>query len=212
MVAHHLQPQPLALLSITGIPTFRHSFFNSSTLISSELPTESRVQKCLEGPLCVGTRPEGDLTIFDPASLTESGTKRLTYERPEPAQNILEYDAKNPRKGLYSYLMYKNAFVPLLESIDLGYEWAKTNPQGSKLAQWPATVFIQGDNDHDVNADVTIQVARDLGQGKARLIIAEGQGHLFEATSFLKDTGVGMDAVRRAIKELDEVLSHHHKG
>ncbi|TDZ20085.1 hypothetical protein Cob_v007308 [Colletotrichum orbiculare MAFF 240422] len=36
LTAHHLTPTPIALLSITGITTFRHHFFNSSVLLTPE--------------------------------------------------------------------------------------------------------------------------------------------------------------------------------
>lgn len=95
----------------------------------------------------------------------------------------------------------------MLDAWDPGYEWAVTDPHGLKLAQWPTTILIQGDSDPDVDMDVTVQTAKNLGPEKAKLFIAEGQSHLFEAASFLEDEGVGMDAVRCAIKELDNALS-----
>ncbi|KAI0474834.1 alpha/beta-hydrolase [Xylaria cf. heliscus] len=206
MVAHHLQPQPMALLSITGIPTFRHPFFNSSTLILPAPFTKTQVQKYLDEPVSVGSKPDADSMVFYPDSLTETGAKKAGYERPNPTPGPSDGNDGLARGCLYDYFVYENAFVPMLDAWDPGYEWAATHPQGTKLAQWPTTILIQGDNDPDVDMDVTVQTAKTLGPEKAKLFIAEGQSHLFEAASFLEDSGLGMDAVRRAIKELDNAL------
>ncbi|KAI0454928.1 alpha/beta-hydrolase [Xylaria acuta] len=206
MVAHHLQPQPIALLSITGIPTFRHPFFNSSTLISPEPFTKAQMQKYLDEPVSVGSEHVAD-SIFYPDSLTETGAKKAGYERPSPTARPSDGNDGLSRGCLYDYFVHENTFVPMLDSYDPGYEWATTHPEGSKFAQWPTTILIQGDSDPDVDADVAIQTAKNLGPKKARLFIAKGQSHLFEAASFLEDKGLGMDAVRLAIKELDNTLS-----
>ncbi|KAI1123411.1 alpha/beta-hydrolase [Nemania abortiva] len=206
LVAHHLQPSPLALLSITGIPTFRHPFFNSSTLIPPEPFTTAQVQKYFDEPVSVGSTPVADSMIFYPGSLTESGAKNAGFKRPKPACSPSGGDGGISRGCLYDYYVYENAFLPMLESVDLGYEWAKYDPQSQKLADWPPTVFIHGNSDPDVDVDVPITAAGCLGSEKAKLIMAEGQEHLFEAACFLEDEGVGMDAVRRAIKELDKAL------
>lgn len=76
MTAHHLQPQPLALLSITGIATFRHPFFNSSTLIQPEPFAKIQVQKYLDEPVSVGSKPDADSMVFFLDSLTETGAKK----------------------------------------------------------------------------------------------------------------------------------------
>jgi hypothetical protein len=149
--------------------------------------------------------------IFYLDSLTESGAKRAGYERPKPASGPSGSDGELPRGCLYDYFLYENAYIPMLGSVDPGYEWAKTDSQTLKLANWPTTVFIQGDEDFDVDADVTVEAARSLGPEKARLIMAKGQPHLFEARCFLEDGGVEMDAIRCAVKELDEAISQVHK-
>ncbi|KAJ8125803.1 hypothetical protein O1611_g7834 [Lasiodiplodia mahajangana] len=212
LVAQHLQPPPLALLAITGIATFRHPFFNSSTLITPEPFTRAQVQKYLDEPVSVGLTPVADSMIFYLDSLTESGIKRAGYERPKPTHRPSDGDGGISRGCLYDYYVYENAFLPMLEPLDKGYEWAQSDPQCQKLAHWPITIFIHGNSDPDVDIDVSIQAARSLGPEKAKIIIAEGQEHLFEAASFLEDEGVGMDAVREAVKELDEALSRVYKN
>ncbi|TDZ32304.1 hypothetical protein C8035_v012379 [Colletotrichum spinosum] len=44
LTAHHLTPTPIALLSITGITTFRHHFFNSSVLLNLEPVTVAQAR------------------------------------------------------------------------------------------------------------------------------------------------------------------------
>ncbi|TDZ49657.1 hypothetical protein CTRI78_v007969 [Colletotrichum trifolii] len=44
LTAHHLTPTPIALLSITGITTFRHHFFNSSVLLTPEPVTVAQAR------------------------------------------------------------------------------------------------------------------------------------------------------------------------
>ncbi|KAI0107819.1 alpha/beta-hydrolase [Nemania sp. FL0031] len=211
-VAHHLQPQPLALLSITGIPTFRHGFFNSSTLISPEPFTKAQVQKYFDEPVSVGQTPVSESMVFYLDSLTKSGTKRSGYERPKTTHSPSDSESEVSRGCLYDYYVYENAFLPMLGPLDKGYEWAQSDLNAQKLAHWPPTIFIHGDSDPDVDIDVPIQAARNLGPEKAKFIIAKGQEHLFEAASFLEDEGVGMEAVRHAVKELDKALSEVHKS
>ncbi|KAJ2970464.1 hypothetical protein NUW58_g9689 [Xylaria curta] len=206
MVAHHLKPQPLALLSITGIPTFRHRFYNSSTLVSSELLTKTQVEKCLSEPVSVGSKPASDPSVFYLESLTKCGAKKANYERPKSVSEPPSAGDGITRGGLYEYFVHENAYPPMLDSLDPGYEWAIADPECTKLADWPTTIFIHGDSDPAVDIDVAIQAATSLGPKKASLFVAKGQAHLFEATCFLEDEGVGMDAVRHAVKALDGAL------
>lgn len=149
--------------------------------------------------------------VFYPDSLTKSGGKKVGYERPKLALSPEDCDDRYSCRGLYNSF-YRNVYGPILEVIDTGYEWAGPDSGATKLAQWPATIFIQGDKDLGLDINVTIDVVSHLGPNKAKLIIAEGQNHLFEAIHFLEDEGVGMDAVRQAVQLLDEaILSQAHK-
>ncbi|GAW11795.1 hypothetical protein ANO14919_011470 [Xylariales sp. No.14919] len=204
LIAHHLQPQPLALLSITGIPTFRHPFFNSSNFIAPECLDELKMRKYLDRSVEVGSEPIAESMIFSPDSLTKSGGRNTGYQHPKPRPIP-------PSGNLYRYFLSKNAYIPMLGSVDPGFEWAESDSQRLRLANWPITIFIHGNKDVDVGIDVIIEVVRNLGPEKAKLMIAEGQTHLFEATCFLEDKGVAMDTVKCAMKELDEAVSRAQK-
>ena len=204
ITAHHLAPKPLALLSITGIPTFQHPFFNSSFLIPPEPISEEEVEPFLGGPATVGKTPYPP-SVFYLERLLESGAKNPDFEEPK---EVLGMDpSQDPNRGLlYDYYLYLNAYEPLVSSVDPGYEWASQESQASRLAEWPVTVLIQGDADDDVKMDVCVDVARWLGDEKGRIYIAKGQGHLFEMSKFLEDKTPGMEAVRQALHALDAAV------
>lgn len=62
IITHHLMPKPLALLANSGIPTFRHPFFNSSVLITPEPLSENELEQLLAEPVSIGTCPP---SVFD---------------------------------------------------------------------------------------------------------------------------------------------------
>lgn len=203
IVAHHSAPKPLALFSITGIPTFRHPFFNSSTLIPPDPISEEEVEHLLVEPVSVGTN---SATVFELDMLLPSGAKNLHFQ--ESAQPASDVSGQDPNRGiLYDYYLYDNAYVSLVGGVDAGFDWAKDAASSPKLEEWPVTVFIQGDADVDVDKDVCASVAQLLGDKKGRWCIAVGQGHLFEKASFIEDEGPGMDVVRQAVDELDRAVA-----
>lgn len=200
LVAHHLTPKPLALLSITGIPSFHHPFFNSSTLIPPSPIKEEDIERFVAESVSVGNSPPN---IFYVDMLQPSSSKNPQFQAPPKPPNT-----RDPSRGLlYDYYVYENQYVPLIGSVDPGFDWAEDPAQASRLARWPVTVFIQGDEDDDVNIDVCASVAKRLGDKKAKFCVAKGQGHLFEGTMFIEDDLPGMDAVRQAIDELDKAVA-----
>lgn len=206
LVPHHLQPPPLALLSISGIATFHHPFFRSSVQLSpTPIPT-SEVEYLFKGPVIVGTAPEYDPWSFSPAMLQPSSTaKNPDYVRPRPpAEKSAAEKETDKYDSLYDYLLYQNAFEGIVGDIDPGFDW--TLEKGKKWNAWPPTIFIQGDADVDVDKDVCVSAASKLGE-KAKFFMAEGQPHLFEAGSFLEEESAPMDTVRAAIAELKSIVS-----
>jgi hypothetical protein len=203
LIAHHVEPKPAAMLCITGIPTFRHAFFNSSTLLTPEPIKDEEMAGFINAPVEVGTTPEYDSTAFAVDRILPSGEKNPDYVA--PARPTAPVESSGWDRGcLYDYYLYKNAFLDLVGDVDPGFEWAKENPDDAKLKAWPPTVFIQGDKDYDVSMEVTTHVVDCLGSKKTRLCLAKGEGHLFEATSYLEDKGEPMEAVRAAVAFLDE--------
>ncbi|KAK0621032.1 Alpha/Beta hydrolase protein [Immersiella caudata] len=205
LIAHHLTAPPLALLSITGIPTFRHKFFNSSTLIPSEPITEDDISQYLSEPVTVGRHVFDASGIFSVASILPSGEKNPTFT---PDKKLPEGFTSDPNRGLlYDYYLHENLFLDLVGEVDPGFDWATTDEQ--KLKAWPSTIFIHGDADADVDLDVCISIVKSLG-GKAKHFLAKGQGHLFERGYFLEDLGVDRDApmgaVLKAVDALDRVV------
>lgn len=206
LVAHHLQPPPLALLSISGIATFHHPFFHSSTqLTPSPIPT-SEVEHFFNGPVIVGSAPEYDAWAFSTAMLLPSSTaKNPDYVHPKPpAEKSATEKEIEKRNSLYDYFLYENAFGDIVGEVDPGFDWALE--KGEKWKVWPPTIFIQGNADVDVDKDVCVSAADKLGE-KARFFMAEGQPHLFEASSFLEDETAAMGTVRAAIAEQKSVIS-----
>lgn len=205
LVSHHLQPPPLALFSISGIATFRHPFFHSSTqLTPTPIPT-SDVERFFNGPLTVGSAPDYDTRTFAPEMLLPSSTaKNPEYVHTEtPAERSAAEKEINIRNTLYDYFLYQNAFEGIVGDVDPGFDWALE--KGEKWKAWPVTIYIQGDADVDVDKDVCVSAAIKLGE-KARFFMAEGQPHLFEERSFLEEESPAMDVVRAAIAELKSVV------
>ena len=206
LIAHHVKPPPIALLCITGISTYQHPFFNSSTLITPEPFRKEQLQKYLDESVSVGVQPESDGMVFSPGMITSTGAKKPDYVRPKPSPEDSP-EGELSRGCLYDYFLYKNEFPSLVGSVDPGFECARQDSDSEKLSTWPKTVFIQGDADTDVDMDVTVHAAECLGSEKAELCIAKGQPHLFEATQFIEDQGDAMDVVRSAVHELDLVVA-----
>ncbi|KAF8155378.1 Alpha/Beta hydrolase protein [Mycena galopus ATCC 62051] len=217
LLAHHCDPKPIALLCITGIPTFQHPFFNSSYLIPPDEVRDEDVEGMLSEPVSVGTSPY-QLT-FAVGMLDAEGKRNSAFELqdrepgsvPEEAQGIYRphyQQPQEPNRGLlYDYFVRKNMYPTLVDrAVDPGFEWARDPHYKSQLAAWPVTVFIQGDDDPDVPMRVSKDAADALGPGRGVFCLAQGMNHLYEADKFLEDGGLGMDAVREAVRALDEAV------
>jgi len=206
LVAHHLSPPPLALLSITGIPTFRHKFFTSSPLIPSEPITEDDVAPFVSEPVTVGRHVFDASAIFSLESLLPSGRKSPTFQR--DTKHPEGFTADPARGMLFDYYLYENLFLDFVGGVDPGFDWASTDK--AKLHKWPTTIFFHGDDDSDVDLNVCTSVVEKLGS-KAQFFLAKGQGHLFEKSCFLEDLGedrnAALDAVLKAIEALDRVVA-----
>ncbi|TFB03017.1 hypothetical protein CCMA1212_005478 [Trichoderma ghanense] len=204
LIAHHCHPKPLALLSIEGINTFRHRFFNSSILIPDEEISHASVEKYIAGPVEVGDmKPDESTFVLD--KLTPEGAKNPDFTPPKVPENASP-DESN-RGLLYDYYTFNNSFVDLVGDVDPGYQWAKQPDAKDRVAQWPKTVIFHGNNDPDVELNVSEDMRDCLGEDKVTLIVADGQPHLFELEKFIEDDIPGMDAVRQAVAKLDEVVA-----
>ncbi|KAK1829804.1 Alpha/Beta hydrolase protein [Podospora conica] len=210
LLAHNPPPSsrpPLALLSITGIPTFHHPFFTSSRLLPPDPIPEDDVAAFLsrsKDDVTVGRHPWDRAAVFRLASLLPSGARNPEFDpatAPLPEGN----DGPAERGLLYDYFVYENLFPDLIggREVDRGFD----APEAEGLDKWPVTVMIQGDADDDVDPAVCRDVAEKLG-GRAMLFVAEGKGHLFERSKFLEEVEAdeGLLAVRRAMEALDGVV------
>lgn len=191
LTAHHnLAPPPLALLSITGIPTFQHPFFSSSVLLHPEPLSPSDVSPLLSRPVSVGTPIPGRPAVFTLGKLTPDGTKNPEYSPPAQAEEA---------PGLYGYHLYRNEFPSLVGAVDPGYK-------PGRQRDWPPTVMIHGNDDYEVSVDVCLHMHEVLGEDRVKVFVAEGQGHLFEEGSWWEDEGAEMVAVREAVECLEGIV------
>lgn len=201
LVAHHCTPKPLALLASSGIPTFRHPFFNSSVLIPPVPTTKDQVEHLVAEPVSVGTCPS---SVFDVDMLLPSGAKNPRFDA--ASQPPLDRKGQDPNRGiLYDYFVYRDDFLSYVGMVDPGFDWAADTANDDaqkKLEDWPRTTLLQGDADDDVDKTVCASVAQLLGS-RASLLMAKGGGHRFGRTSFLEDDGIGMDEIRSATRELE---------
>ncbi|KAK2730897.1 endomembrane protein 70-like protein [Colletotrichum kahawae] len=203
LTAHHFTPSPIALLSVTGITTFRHRFFNSSVLLTPDPIAESQMSHHLTATVSVGTTSANNTQVFHLDKLSPDGAKNANFDL--TTVPIAEDGNADdfPRGCLYDYYLYRNEFPVLVGDIDPGYEWAKAESAKDKVTAWPPTTIIQGNADDDVDLAVSTHMVECLGEDKAKLFLAEGQPHRYEATRFLEDDVDGMDAVRQAVSNLE---------
>ncbi|EQB53620.1 hypothetical protein CGLO_06635 [Colletotrichum gloeosporioides Cg-14] len=194
---------PIALLSVTGITTFRHRFFNSSVLLTPEPIAESQMSHHLAAAVSVGTTSANNPQVFYLDKLLPDGTKNANFDVTTVPITEDGNPDEFPRGCLYDYYVYRNEFPGLVGDIDPGYEWAKAASAKDKVAAWPPTTIIQGNADEDVDLAVSTHMVGCLGEDKAKLFLAEGQPHRYEATRFLEDDVDGMDAVRQAVSNLE---------
>lgn len=208
MLAHHHPVKPLALLSAQGINSFRHKFFNSSTMLTPEPIPESVMAPIIAGPIVVGETPAGDPSAFDVNKLRADGSRNPDYKAP-PRVESDDNDPDNLRGMLYDYYIYRNEWVDLLGDIDPGYAWAKdgTDESKARLDNWPPTVIFHGNADPDVELGVSEEMRDYLGENKVTLLIADGMHHLYELTKFIEEDSPGMDTVREVVKRLDEIVA-----
>lgn len=202
LIAHHCEPKPLALFSIQGINTFRHRFFNSSVQTAGEEISHAAMAKHIAGPIQVGDDAPDESTFF-PEKLTPDGAKNPNFAPPTPGAEYQE----NHRGMLYDYYTFNNSFVEMTGSVDPGYQWAKRPGARDRVAAWPRTVIFHGNNDPDVELNVSEDMRDCLGEEKVTLIVADGQPHLYELEKFLEDDAPGMDVVRQAVARLDEIVA-----
>jgi hypothetical protein len=203
IIAHNCEPKPLALFSIQGINTFRHRFFNSSVQTAGEETPYSAMEKFITGPIQVGEMlPDESTFVLD--KLTPDGAKNPSFTPPLPHE---AGSSGIDRTMLYDYYTFNNSFVDMVGSIDPGYQWAKLPDAKERRAQWPKTVIFHGDNDPDVELNVSEDMRDCLGEDKVTLFIAEGQPHLYELENFIEDDAPGMDIVKKSVARLDEIVA-----
>ncbi|KAL7936505.1 alpha/beta-hydrolase [Trichoderma chlorosporum] len=205
IIAHQCQPKPLALFSIQGINTFRHPFFNSSVQTAGEEIPHATMEKYITGPVQVGEmQPDESTFVLD--KLIPDGAKNPSFAPPVPSATTASADGSY-RGMLYDYYTFNNAFLGMVDSVDPGYQWAKLPEAKDRVAQWPPTVIFHGNQDPDVELNVSEDMRDCLGEDKVTLIIAEGQPHLYELEKFIEDDAPGMDVVRQAVARLDEIVA-----
>ena len=207
VAAHHLQPTPLAVLSLEGVSTFRHPFFNSSTLLVPEPFRDEDVADLLAGPASVGDTPEHDESHFDMRRLGPDGCKNPDFRPPPAPAQAAERTGKHSREALYDYFLSRNQYLALVGDIDPGFEWARDPAQAARRGAWPATVVVHSAADVDVPVGVSEVMVDGLGRDKVELLVVEGQGHLFTQDKFWEDDGPEMGVVRRAVARLDAVAA-----
>ncbi|KAK2609258.1 hypothetical protein QQS21_002192 [Conoideocrella luteorostrata] len=209
LLAHHHPQKPLALLSIQGINSFRHEFFNSSTMLTPEPIPDSVMAPIIAGPTVIGETPDGSPSVFSVDKLRADGSRNVDFKPPlVPAASNDSDNSADLRGMLYDYYIYKNQWVELLGNIDPGYAWAKEDSQESRarVAKWPPTVVFHGNQDYDVVLGVSEEMRDCLGPEKVTLLIADGQEHLYELRKFIEDDEPGMDTVRQAVACLDGIV------
>jgi len=183
-------------LASSGIPTFRHPFFNSATELTAEPIPEYEVERLLAEPIAVGTTPS---SVFNIESLLPSGAKNPDFDA--SSQPPVDRKGQDPYRGiLFDYFLRGDDFVPLVEKVDLGFAWGK-DANSLKLKTWPFTILLQGDKDEDVDKDVGVSVRENLG-ARSMLLMAEGQGHRFGRTNFLEDDFPGVEEIKLALRTL----------
>ncbi|KAK7403799.1 hypothetical protein QQX98_010441 [Neonectria punicea] len=203
LIAHHCTPPPLALFSICGINTFRHPFFNSSTLLTPEPIEDADMAPFIALPPSVGQTPFGSPTAFVLDMLLANGAKNPEFQYPyEPPRSGIH------RGALYEYYIYNNVWLDLLGDVDVGYEWAKDPANKARRERWPPTVIFHGNADPAVPFDVSQKMQECLGDDKVTIFVAEGQAHLFELMNFLEDDGPGMKVVRDAFGYFEDIVKH----
>ncbi|KAJ3464415.1 hypothetical protein MRS44_009201 [Fusarium solani] len=205
LIINNCSPPPIALLGICGLHTFRHPFYNSSTLLLPEPIEDADVAEFISRPIEVGKQEVGSIASFALDKLLPGGSKNPNYKAPQAP--VIQDPPKHPRGHLYEYYIYKNAWLDLVGEIDAGYTWAKDASNRQRVENWPPTVLIHGDADLHVPLNSAEQMREYLGDDKVRLFVANGLHHLFETFYFLEDDEPGMSAVRDALKCLDGIVA-----
>ncbi|KAF4957076.1 hypothetical protein FSARC_11407 [Fusarium sarcochroum] len=165
-------PTPLALFSITGLPTFQHTLFTSSRIIPGDgtVLGHEDFERLKRAPICSSNVPR---QTFTADMLLPSGAKNPDFD-PSLQPRLDPSQIEPHRESLYEYLVLNNLFKSFVENVDEGFNWAKDPVNAEKLAEWPTTIFVQGDADDAVDVDVCRSVADALGK-KAKFFLAKGR-------------------------------------
>lgn len=207
-------PLPAALVSFSGITTFQHPFFKSSTLLTPQPVTDEEVAQFVRpGEAVVGKVQPYDTMVFHTDMLDREGRKNASFTRPakpewpEGAEADREDKYWQARSMLYDYYLYKNEYPVMMADVDPGFEWAKDEANAERKKAWPPTIIIHGDKDVDVDLALATHMVECLGEDKVKLILAKNQEHMPGLTKFLEDDNGGMDAIRQSLSELDKILN-----
>jgi acetyl esterase/lipase len=206
-IANRLKPTPLALFSISGINTFHHTFFNSSTLLTPEPIPDSDVAAVLSGPAIVGRSLPGDQKTFAVSKLLPSGDRNPDYKPEDDDEPLIKGEEAfwDKRGTLYDYYIHRNLWTELVGDLDPAFGTVAFTAE--KKAAWPPTIVFHGNEDYDVPLGVNELMRDAVGSHKVSLFVADGQPHLYEATRFVEDEDACMDAVREAVARLDEIVT-----
>ena len=206
-IANRFKSAPLALFSISGINTFHHTFFNSSTLLTPEPIPDSDVEAVLSGPAIVGRSLPGDQKAFAVSKLLTNGDRNPDY-KPADADKPLtkdEEDFWDKRSILYDYYIHRNQWTKLVGDLDPAFGTAAFTAE--KKAAWPPTVVFHGNEDYDVPLGLNELMRDAVGSQTVSLFVADGQPHLYEAARFIEDQDACMNAVRQAVARLDDIVT-----
>ncbi|KAI5457018.1 Alpha/Beta hydrolase protein [Mariannaea sp. PMI_226] len=210
-VAHNARIPPLALFSVCGIATFRHPFYSSSTVLTDSSDFDGITMDQLSNlPLTVGDTDKTSSINFAVERLLPSGLKNPDFVRPKEEEEQPQGGdlAKRLRGAMYEYYTYNNAWPDLVGEIDQGYDWTKDPANAARVAEWPPTVIIHGDDDHGAPIGISEIMQQALGEDKVKLIVAKGLDHLYEIESFIEESDLpGMGTVRESLEILDGIVA-----
>lgn len=206
-IANTIKPAPLALFSISGICTFHHAFFNSSTLLTPEPIPDSDVAAVVSGPAIIGRCSPDDRKVFALDKLLPDGARNAGYKPDATLKPFTKEEEQywDQRGVLYDYYTHRNEWTKLVGDLDPAFGTAAFTAE--KKAAWPLTVVFHGNEDYDVPLGVSELMRDAVGGDTVSLFVADGQPHLYEMTRFIEDEDACMDAVRKAVARLDDIVA-----
>ncbi len=187
-----LSPPPVAILGYYPAPSFKHPFFSSSRVLGAQPLKREELAGMLEDERVL-TGTDYGVSPFDVRCLNEDLSRYTTFTEQKP-----EVHEGLDRPDIYDWLVQENGYPKIFGDLEGTFDAEKE--------KFPKVVILHSEGDVDVPFQLSKDFVEGVGKDKARLVVVEGNDHVFDEGLFLEDGGEKVRKVEEAWRLLDMVV------